>query len=82
MPPRWCECRRVERAKIGASQARARRRGAGGPGRHAGEVETETGEGAAAYGVLVTRPDGTRVEVHLDRDFRVLDTEPADGDGG
>lgn len=27
-------------------------------------------------------PGGTRVEVHLDRDFRVLDTEPADGDGG
>ncbi|WP_193220301.1 PepSY domain-containing protein, partial [Mycobacterium tuberculosis] len=52
------------------------------PGGTAGEVETETGEGAAAYGVLVTRPDGTRVEVHLDRDFRVLDTEPADGDGG
>lgn len=42
------------------------------PGGTAGEVETETGEGAAAYGVLVTRPDGTRVEVHLDRDFRVL----------
>lgn len=39
------------------------------PGGTAGEVETETGEGAAAYGVLVTRPDGTRVEVHLDRDF-------------
>lgn len=35
------------------------------PGGTAGEVETETGEGAAAYGVLVTRPDGTRVEVHL-----------------
>ncbi len=26
------------------------------PGGTAGEVETETGEGAAAYGVLVTRP--------------------------
>ncbi len=65
---------RADRARAAAVQAV--------PGGTAGEVETETGEGAAAYGVLVTRPDGTRVEVHLDRDFRVLDTEPADGDGG
>ncbi|BBZ15891.1 PepSY domain-containing protein [Mycolicibacterium gadium] len=50
------------------------------PGGAAGEVETETNEGVAAYGVDVTKPDGTVVEVHLDKDMKVLGTEPADQD--
>jgi uncharacterized membrane protein YkoI len=53
------------------------------PGSTAGEVDNETGEGAAAYGVIVTNPDGTKLEVHLDKDFHFLGTEPAghDNDG-
>jgi hypothetical protein len=47
------------------------------PGGTAGEVDQETGEGAVAYGVTVNKPDGTAVEVHLDKDFHVLDTQPA-----
>ncbi|MGV7688203.1 PepSY domain-containing protein [Mycobacterium kansasii] len=46
------------------------------PGGKAGEVDQETNEGAAFYGVKVTKPDGTVVEVHLDRNFRVLGTLP------
>jgi hypothetical protein len=51
------------------------------PGGRAGEVEAESDEGNAAYGVIVTKPDGSQVEVHLDRNYQVLDTEPADQDG-
>ena len=42
-----------------------------------GEVDQETGEGGVVYGVTVTRPEGTAVEVRLDKDFHVLDTQPA-----
>jgi hypothetical protein len=37
------------------------------PGGKAAAVEAETGEGAA-NGVTVTKPDGSAVEVHLDKD--------------
>jgi hypothetical protein len=46
----------------------------------AGKVEKETNEGAAYYGVLVTKTDGTRVEVHLDQGFHFLGTEAPDND--
>ena len=42
-----------------------------------GEVDQETGEGGVVYGVAVTRSGGTAVEVRLDKDFHVLDTQPA-----
>jgi hypothetical protein len=49
-------------------------------------IETEVGDDGAAYGVEIMRPDGSVVEVSLDRDFRVIATEgdddgPADTDG-
>jgi hypothetical protein len=46
----------------------------------AGKVEKETNEGAAYYGVLVTKADGTQVEVHLDQGFHFLGTEAPDND--
>ena len=46
----------------------------------AGTVEKETNEGAAYYGVLVTKTDGTQVEVHLDQGFHFLGTEAPDND--
>ena len=49
------------------------------PGK-AGKVEKETNEGAAYYGVLVTKADGSRVEVHLDQGFHFLGTEAPDND--
>jgi Peptidase propeptide and YPEB domain len=49
------------------------------PGK-AGKVEKETNEGTAYYGVLVTKTDGTRVEVHLDQGFHFLGTEAPDND--
>jgi hypothetical protein len=49
------------------------------PGK-AGKVEKETNEGAAYYGVLVTKPDGNQVEVHLDQGFHFLGTEAPDND--
>jgi hypothetical protein len=49
------------------------------PGK-AGKVEKETNEGAAYYGVLVTKPDGTQLEVHLDQGFHFLGTEAPDND--
>lgn len=45
-----------------------------------GKVEKETNEGAAYYGVLVTKTDGTQVEVHLDQGFHFLGTETPDND--
>ncbi len=49
------------------------------PGK-AGKVERETNEGAAYYGVLVTKTDGTQIEVHLDQGFHFLGTEAPDND--
>lgn len=49
------------------------------PGK-AGKVEKETNEGAAYYGVLVTKPDGNQVEVHLDQGFHFVGTEAPDND--
>jgi Peptidase propeptide and YPEB domain len=48
------------------------------PGK-AGKVDKET-DGGAAYGVLVTKTDGTQVEVHLDQGFKFLGTEAPDND--
>jgi len=44
-------------------------------------TETELGDDGAAYGVEVRRPDGTQVEVNLDRNYAVTSTE-ADDDRG
>jgi hypothetical protein len=49
------------------------------PGK-AGKVEKETNEGNAYYGVLVTKSDGTQVEVHLDQGFHFVGTEAPDND--
>lgn len=49
------------------------------PGK-AGKVEKETNEGAAYYGVLVTKSDGSQVEVHLDQGFHFVGTEAPDND--
>jgi len=60
------------------------------PGGQAGQVRMGS-DGGAAYDVDVTKPDGTRLDVRLDRNFAVLGTQPAgqdpggdggDGDGG
>jgi len=48
------------------------------PGSTAGEVEAETNEGAAMYGVIVTKSDGTKLEVHLDKNYHFLGTEAPD----
>jgi hypothetical protein len=50
------------------------------PGGTAGRVEQETNEGAAYYGVTVTKTDGTKVEVHEDQNYHVLGTEAPDDD--
>jgi hypothetical protein len=41
-------------------------------------IETEVGDDGAAYGVEVRLPDGSVVEVALDREFRVIGTEADD----
>ena len=41
---------------------------------------TEIGDEEGYYEVEVIRPDGSQVDVHLDRDFNVLST-PADREG-
>lgn len=74
-------------AVTGAAAARARAAAVQAvPGGRAGEVDRESGEGNAAYGVTVTKPDGTKVEVRLGAGFAVLGVQPAgqdgDGDGG
>jgi uncharacterized membrane protein YkoI len=47
-----------------------------------GEVtDTELGDDGAAYSVEIRRPDGSQVEVNLDRDYKVTGTE-ADDDSG
>jgi uncharacterized membrane protein YkoI len=43
-------------------------------------LETETGDGGAAYEVEVRAPDGQQVEVHLDEHFKVTG-DAADDDG-
>jgi uncharacterized membrane protein YkoI len=42
---------------------------------------TEAGDEEGAYEVEVTRADGSQVDVHLDKDFKVL-SQAADGDTG
>lgn len=49
-------------------------------------METEVGDGGAAYGVEIRLDDGSVVEVSLDRNFRVIGEEvdddgPGDQDG-
>lgn len=44
-------------------------------------TDTEVGDDGAAYGVEIRKPDGSQVEVNLDRDYRVTGTE-ADDDSG
>jgi uncharacterized membrane protein YkoI len=44
-------------------------------------VETESGDGGAAYGVEVRRDDGSTVEVELDGNFDVIGTEEDDDEG-
>ena len=44
-------------------------------------VETEVGDGGAAYSVEIRRGDGSVIEVQLDEHFRVIGTE-ADDDSG
>lgn len=44
-------------------------------------IETESGDGDAAYGVEIRRRDGSVVEVELDDGFDVIATE-ADDDAG
>jgi uncharacterized membrane protein YkoI len=41
-------------------------------------TETEVGDEEGYYEVEVTRADGTQVDVHLDRAFRVLDSQADD----
>ncbi len=43
-------------------------------------TETEVGDEEGHYEVEVTRDDGSQVDVHLDRDFKVPGTQ-ADSDG-
>lgn len=50
---------------------------------HIGEgtvVETEAGDGGAAYGVEIELDDGSQVEVELDENFEVIGTEADDND--
>jgi hypothetical protein len=42
-------------------------------------TETEVGDEEGAYEVEVTLDDGTQVEVHLDRDFHVIDSSTEAG---
>ena len=44
-------------------------------------VETDTGDGDAAYDVEVRLDDGHVVEVHLDGDFNVVGSSADDGPG-
>ncbi len=41
-------------------------------------IETEAGDGGAAYGVEIRRDDGSVVEVELDENFDVIGTEEDD----
>ena len=42
---------------------------------------TETDDEEGAYEIEVTRPDGSQVDVHLDKDFKVLSQDADDEDG-
>src|ERR687896_246187 len=44
-------------------------------------TETEAGDEEGYYEVEVTRPDGSEVEVQLDRDFRVVSSDADSEDG-
>src|SRR3954452_21538224 len=48
-------------------------------------TQTEAGDEEGAYEVEVTKPDGSQVDVHLDKSFSVIDakadSEQSDGDG-
>jgi len=62
-----------------ASKAKAAARGSVGSGT-AGDVTTDfTGDG---YEVTVTKSDGSKVEVHLDKSFNVMQGHPGGGPGG
>jgi uncharacterized membrane protein YkoI len=45
-------------------------------------TETEVGDEEGAYEVEVTRPDGSQVDVHLDKDFNVLSSSGDDDRSG
>jgi uncharacterized membrane protein YkoI len=45
-------------------------------------TETEVGDEEGAYEVEVTRPDGSQVDVHLDKQFKVLGSAGDDDDSG
>jgi hypothetical protein len=45
-------------------------------------IETEAGDGGAAYGVEIRLDDGSVVEVALDERFRVIGEEPDDDAAG
>jgi uncharacterized membrane protein YkoI len=45
-------------------------------------TETEVGDEEGAYEVEVTRPDGSQVDVHLDKDFNVLSSARDDDRSG
>lgn len=52
---------------------------------HLGEgtvTDTEAGDEEGAYEVEITRPDGSRVDVHLDETFQVIGTEEDEPDEG
>lgn len=42
---------------------------------------TESDDEEGAYEIEVTRPDGTQVDVHLDKDYQVLSQDADDEDG-
>jgi len=44
-------------------------------------TDTETDDEEGAYEIEVTRPDGTQVDVHLDKDYKVLSQDADDEDG-
>jgi len=81
------------RRKLGerpGRRSRLRRR-RGGRTRRSSRAGTRRVRRGAPYGVDVTKPDGTRLDVRLDRNFAVLGSQPAvqdaggdggDGDGG
>ena len=45
-------------------------------------TETEVGDEEGAYEVEVTRADGSQVDVHLDKDFKVINSKADEEDQG
>jgi hypothetical protein len=43
-------------------------------------TETETGDEEGAYEIEVTKDDGTQVDVHLDKNFKVISQDADSGD--